>query len=125
VKHWVARGVVRSSGAWNSFYRAGTARGERKREVTGRRRVESINGDGSSKGRRRSSRFMRGNEEEAMTHRFNCSRVETDGTRREVAARESGGGRRPGRWAKQGGSAEWAGLAAGLAKVSGQIQGFQ
>jgi hypothetical protein len=62
--------------------------------------VESINGDGSSKGRRRSDRFMRGNEEEA-------------------AARTSGGGRRPGRWAKRAGSAEWASLAAGLAKGFG------
>jgi hypothetical protein len=32
-----------------AFYRAGTARGERTREVTGRRRVESVNGDGSLK----------------------------------------------------------------------------
>jgi hypothetical protein len=43
--------VVRSSGPWSAFYRAGTARGERTREVTGRRRVESINGNGSSKAR--------------------------------------------------------------------------
>jgi hypothetical protein len=92
VKHWVARGVVRSSGAWNSFYRAGTARGERKREVTGRRRVESINGDGSSKGRRRSSRFMRGNEEEATAHQFNCSCVETGGAQRCASPAKGGGG---------------------------------
>jgi hypothetical protein len=51
VKLWVARGVARSSGAWSAFYRAGTARDERTREVTAQRRVESINGDGSSKGR--------------------------------------------------------------------------
>jgi hypothetical protein len=51
VKLWVARGVTRSSGAWSVFYRAGTVRAERTREVTGRRRVESLNGDGSSKGR--------------------------------------------------------------------------
>jgi hypothetical protein len=111
--------VARSSGAWSFFYRAGTVRGERTREVTGQRRVEFINGDGSSKGRRRSSRFMWGNKEEAMTHRFNSTRVETDGTRRELAARASGGGRRLGRWAKRGGSAKWAGLAAGLAKGFG------
>jgi hypothetical protein len=43
--------VARSSDAWSAFYRAGTVRGERTREVTGQRRVESINGDGSSKGR--------------------------------------------------------------------------
>jgi hypothetical protein len=44
--------VVRSSGAWSGFYRAGTMRGERMREVTGQRRVEPISGNGSSKGRR-------------------------------------------------------------------------
>jgi hypothetical protein len=38
---------------------------------------------------------------------------------KEVAARASGGGRRPGRWAKQADSTEWAGLAAGLAKGFG------
>jgi hypothetical protein len=111
--------VARSSGAWSAFYRAGTVRGEQTREVTGRRRVESINGDCSSKGRRQSGRFMRGNEEETMAHRFNYSRVETGGARRrpkEVAAMASGGGRRPGRWAKWAGLAEWAGLAARLAK---------
>jgi hypothetical protein len=39
---------------------------------------------------------MRGNNEEAMAHRFNCPRAETGGGRRrpkEVAARASGGGR--------------------------------
>jgi hypothetical protein len=46
--------VAKSSGAWSTFYRAGTARVERSREVTGRRRVESINGDDSSNGKRRS-----------------------------------------------------------------------
>jgi hypothetical protein len=51
VKLWMAQGVVRSSGAWSALYRAGTARGEQTREVTDRRRVESINGNGSSKGR--------------------------------------------------------------------------
>jgi hypothetical protein len=51
VKLWVARGVTRSSGAWSVFYRAGTVRGERTREVTGRHRAESINGDDSSNGR--------------------------------------------------------------------------
>jgi hypothetical protein len=50
-KLWVARGVARSSGAWCTFYRAGTVRGERTREVTGRHRAESINGDDSSNGR--------------------------------------------------------------------------
>jgi hypothetical protein len=47
----VARGVARSSSTWSAFYRAGTARGERTRVVTGRRRVESINSDSSSQGR--------------------------------------------------------------------------
>jgi hypothetical protein len=60
--------VARSSGAWSTFYRVGTARGEGTREVTDRRRVESINGDGSSKGRQRSNRFMRGNEQETTAH---------------------------------------------------------
>jgi hypothetical protein len=32
-----------------AFYRVGTATGERMREVIGRRRVDTINGDGSSK----------------------------------------------------------------------------
>jgi hypothetical protein len=114
--------VARSSGAWSAFYRAGTARGERTREVTGRGQVESINGDGSLKGRRRSGRFMRGNEEEATAHRFNCLRVETGSAchrPKEVVGRALGGGRRPGRWTKRAGSTKWAGLAAGLAKGFG------
>jgi hypothetical protein len=47
-----------------------------------------------------------------------------DGARhrpKEVAARASGGGRRPGRWAKRAGSPEWVGLAAGLAKGFGPV----
>jgi hypothetical protein len=65
---------------------------------------------------------MRGNKEEAIAPRFNCSRVETGGVRRqpkEVAARASEGGRRLGRWAKRADSAECVGLAAGLAKGFG------
>jgi hypothetical protein len=84
--------VARSSGAWSTFYRVGTARGEETREVTGRRRVESINGNGSSKGRQRSSRFMNGNEEEAIVHRFNYSRAETGDTRWRASPAKGGGG---------------------------------
>jgi hypothetical protein len=73
---------------------------------------------------------MRGNEEEATAHRFNCSRAAHGGARqeveddqgdgpKEVAARASGGGRRSGRWAKQADSTEWASLAAGLVKGFG------
>jgi hypothetical protein len=45
-----------------------------------------------------------------------------DGARhrpKEVAARASGGGRQPRRWAKRAGSAEWASLAVGLVKGFG------
>jgi hypothetical protein len=94
--------VARSSGAWSAFYRAGTVRGERTREVTGRRRVVSINGDCSSKGRQQSGRFMRGNEEETMAHRFNYSRVETGGARRRTSPAKEGGGYGVGRWKMTG-----------------------
>jgi hypothetical protein len=82
--------VARSSGAWSAFYRAGTVRGQRTREVTGRRRVESINGHDSLKGRRRSDRFMRGNEEEAMAHRLTSA--ETGGTRWRASLAKGGAG---------------------------------
>jgi hypothetical protein len=118
--------VARSSGAWSAFYRAGTARGERTREVTGRRRVESINGNGSLKGRRRSGQYMRGNEEEATTHRFNCSHVEMGGAdqrwwqlgHREVEDDQGDG---PIGLVLPNGPA-WQ---LGWQRVSGQIQGFE
>jgi hypothetical protein len=123
--------VARSSGAWSAFYRAGTARGERTREVTGRRQVESINGDSSSKGRRRSSRFMRGNEEEVTAHRFNCSRVDGPRTVAHVAGQrrwrlgrrevEDDRGDGPNGPVWPNGPA-WQ---LGWRRVSGQIQGFE
>jgi hypothetical protein len=103
-------------------------RGERTREVTGRHRVESINGDGFSKGRRRSGQFMRGNEEEATTHQFNCSHAETGGVRhqpKEVALGhrevENDWGDGPNRLVQPNGPA-WQ---LGWRRVSGQIQGFE
>jgi hypothetical protein len=92
VKLWVAQGVVRSNDALSAFYRAGMTRGERTREVTGRHRVESINGDDSSMGRQISGRFMRENEEEATAHRFNFSHAETGGPRRRTSPAKGGGG---------------------------------